>query len=147
MQVVQPICIATVRLQREHFKTLQATPPMEKADFTVDTSDWKVFYKMNYDGNKGRLIAFAGLVAGTCGLGVVKLEPAASKAAEALAEEFAGIGEQLAGMAKAVRKHLKRQGLAKNKYIEMFTLQQALQILGAKICLEKKEIKKTLKDI
>ena len=120
---------------------------MEKADFTVDTSDWKVFYKMNYDGNKGRLIAFAGLVAGTCGLGVVKLEPAASKAAEALAEEFAGIGEQLAGMAKAVRKHLKRQGLAKNKYIEMFTLQQALQILGAKICLEKKEIKKTLKDI
>ena len=62
-------------------------------------------------------------------------------------EEFSSIGEQLAKMNRATKKHMKRNEVEKNKYLEMFILQHALQIMGAKTCLEKKELKKTLKDI
>ncbi|MBR9681461.1 MAG: hypothetical protein GOV00_01540 [Candidatus Altiarchaeota archaeon] len=120
---------------------------MEKASFTVDTSDWRVFYKMNYNGNQDGLIAFTSLVSGTCGLGALRLRPAAMEAAKEVAKEFEDIAERLSKMKRATSKHLKRKEVPKNKYLELFVLQQALQILGAKTCLEKKELKKTLKDI
>ena len=120
---------------------------MENASFTIDTSDWKSFYKMKYNGDKTRLIAFSSLVSGTCGVGALKLEPAAMEVAKTLSEEFSSLGEELAKINRTTRRFMKKQGIEKNKYLEMFIIQQALQILGAKTCLEKKELKKTLKDI
>lgn len=120
---------------------------MENASFTIDTSDWKSFYKMKYNGEKASLIAFSSLVSGTCGVGALKLEPKALEVSKAIAEKFSGLGEELTKLNRSTRSMMKKEGIEKNKYLEMFILQQALQILGAKTCLEKKELKKTLKDI
>ena len=120
---------------------------MDNAEFTVNTSDWKVFYKMKYDGEKSRLIAFSTLVDGTCLFATTQLEPAVEVAAQALAEDFGELEEQLAKMARAARKHLKKQGLSKDPYLEMAVLRTALQQLGAKTALEKKELKKSLKKL
>ena len=121
---------------------------MEKEEFTVDTSDWKVFYKMKYSGEKGSLIAFSSMVAGTCCVGAGNLEPAIGKAAETLAEEFSDIRERLEKLGKSARKHLKKQDIGKDPYLEMFVVQKALQNLGAVNHLDdKRAIKKALKDI
>jgi len=121
---------------------------MEKAEFMVDTQDWKAFYKMSYDGDPGRLVTFASMVDGTCHYGISKLSPAVETAAQSLATEFTALTAQLEPLNKAVRKHLKQAGIpGKDPLLEAATLRQALQLLGAKTCLEKKELRKTLKQL
>ncbi len=118
---------------------------MEKAEFVVDTKDWKAFYRMSYDGNTDRLWNFGFLVDGTIHVKLGKLAPSLSDSAKKIAAE-SGLSDAVKELAKKIKKEAKRSG-APAKVAEMWLAREVMKELGLKTYPEQKELRKILKEI
>jgi len=117
---------------------------MEKAEFAVDTRDWKTFYRMSYDGNKEKLWKFAFLVDGTIHLKLEKLNPELKEIAKKIAGEFRA--DVLKEIEKKVKAELKGVEVPR-KLAEMWVLREVLSQLGLKTYPDLKQLKGILKEI
>ncbi|MBR9690046.1 MAG: hypothetical protein GOV01_04075 [Candidatus Altiarchaeota archaeon] len=117
---------------------------METASFSVNTEDWKTVYKMKYDGNKEKMLAFASLIEGTIQTKIGFMFP--EMKVEPLGEEFEPLIKELTKRAKKV---VKTAEISKNykPFAVMWAVSEMLTQSGLKIFPEKKDLRKILKRI
>lgn len=120
---------------------------MERAEFIVETGPWKNFYKMSYNGDRSRMLAFSSLVEGTIQekLGVLfpELEAEVKNTNLSTLEPFVN---ELTTKSKKIAK---LAGLDKKYkgFAEMWVARELMMAAGLKIVPEKKELRKILKKI
>ncbi|MBR9680372.1 MAG: hypothetical protein GOU98_00940 [Candidatus Altiarchaeota archaeon] len=119
---------------------------METASFIVETSDWKSLFKMRYDGNTEKLLAFGALVEGTIHYKMGDLFPNLKKEVESLTPEIEDVVKQFASIA---RKAIKNAEISKDYrgFAKLWVVAELLNKSGLQIFPEKKELRKILKRI
>ena len=119
---------------------------MERAEFIVETPEWKTLYRMRYK-SREQLLLFASLVSGTIQAKIISLYPGLEKELKEVAERYKGIKEDLKRLEKEVKRIVK--GFAKEGAgaVERAALKEVLTALGIKLEPSKTELKNILKKI
>lgn len=120
---------------------------MECAEFVVKSEEWTNFYRMSYDGDRRRLLAFSSLVEGTIQekLGVLFPELDAEvknidlTSLEPFVKEITSKSKKIAKLAGLDKKY---KGFA-----EMWVARELLMAAGLNIVPEKKKLRGILKKI